>query len=403
MQKKKILFVSVNRHQKNYFSLIGKHLAKEYDVSYLDYSLRYYRDVLLPVTDASLPSVLTEEMIDRSIRFSLKKGQTRKFTGMRGYLHKDSTLRRIAKHVFTRVWSYLQTNKIDMICIWNGNTVERAAAAEAAKAYGAKTCFFENGLLPNTTTLDPQGVNASGILTAKTADFFRNISIDKDKLNTLLTEQAPVRAQKKRWYQKKKDLPTLTEPPDLDTPYLFVPFQVHDDTQIIIHSPYVHNMAELTEWVATAVRQHNDTHQEKLRIIIKEHPSDNGRYNYDDLRTQYPDITFLKTFPTKQLIDKATAVITVNSTVGMESLLKHKHVITLGNATYAIDGIATRVSSITELSDALSHLDDDCNIDLINKFLYYIRYHYSIEGSWRNPNEAHFKSILARITEIMNA
>ena len=398
----KILFVSVNRHQKKYYSLIGNHLSKEYDVFYFHYNLRYYRDMLLPVTKSSLPAILTEEMIDRIIFFSLKKGQTRRFSGLRGYLYKESTLRRIAKHVFTQIWNYLLFHNINMVCVWNGNTVERAAAIEAAKAYGAKTCFFENGLLPNTTTLDPQGVNAAGILTEKTADFFRNIPIDKDNLNILLTEQTPIRAQKKRWYQKKKELPTLTETPDLDTPYLFVPFQVHDDTQIIIHSPYVHNMAELTEWVVAAVRQYNNTHQENLRIIVKEHPSDNGRCNYDDLRARYPDITFLKTFPTKQLINKAVAVITVNSTVGMESLLQHKHVITLGNATYAIDEIATRVSSIAELSDALSHLDDDCNIDLINRFLYYIRYHYSIEGSWRNPSEKHFKSILDHINKIMN-
>ena len=403
MQKKKILFVSVNRHQKKYFSLIGKHLSKEYDVSYLDYKLRYYRDIFLPAIDSSLPSVLTEEIIDRSIRFSLKKGQTRKFTGLRGYFHKDSTLRRIAKHVFARIWNHLQANNINMVCVWNGNTVERAAVIEAARAYGAKTCFFENGLLPNTTTLDPQGVNAAGILSEKTADFFRNVHMDKDKLDALLTEQPAVRTQKKRWYQKKKEVSPSSEAPDLSTPYLFVPFQVHDDTQIIIHSPYVHNMAELTEWVATAVRQYNTTHQEKLRIIIKEHPSDNGRCNYDHLRTQYPDIIFLKNFSTKQLIDNAAGIITINSTVGMESLLQHKHVITLGSATYAIDGVATRAHSITELSDALSHLNDECNIDLINRFLYYIRYCYSIEGSWRNPTEKHFKSVLDRVTELIDA
>lgn len=403
MQKKKILFVSVNRHQKNYFSLIGNHLAKEYDVSYLDYNARYYRDALLPISSSSAPSVLTDEIIDRIIRFSFKKGQMRKFEWFRKYLHQESILRRTAKRVFSYIYRYLQTNRIDMVCIWNGSSVERAAVMEAAKVYGAKTCFFENGLLPNTTTLDPKGVNATGILSEKTADFFYHISIDNEKLSTLLTEEAPVRAQKKRWYQKKKTpAPIAEETPDLSTPYLFVPFQVHDDTQIIIHSPYVHNMVELTEWIATAVRQHNDAHQENLRIIIKEHPSDNGRCNYDHLRAQYPDIIFLKTFPTKQLIEKATAIITVNSTVGMESLLKHKRVITLGNASYTLDGIVTRVRNISELSNALSHLDDEYNTDLINRFLYYIRYYYSIEGSWRNPTNAHFNSISTRISEIMN-
>ncbi len=402
MQKKKILFVSVNRHQKNYFSLIGNHLSKEYDVSYLDYNLRYYRDALFPISSSSAPSVLTDEIIDRIIHFSLKKGQTRKFEWFRRYLHQESTLRRTAKRVFSYIYHYLQTNRIDMVCIWNGNSVERAAVMEAAKAYGAKTCFMENGLLPNTTTLDPKGVNAAGILSEKTADFFRNIPIDNEKLNALLTEEAPVRAQKKRWYQKKKAPAPAEETPDLSAPYLFVPFQVHDDTQIIIHSPYVHNMAELTEWVATAVRQYNDAHQEKLRIIVKEHPSDHGRCSYDHLRAQYPDIIFLKTFPTKELIEKAAAIVTVNSTVGMESLLKHKRVITLGNASYTLDGIVTRVRNISELRNALLHLSDEYNTDLINKFLYYIRYYYSIEGSWRTPTEAHFNSISTRISEIMN-
>ncbi|MBQ5859586.1 MAG: hypothetical protein IIW62_01565 [Selenomonadales bacterium] len=403
MQKKKILFVSVNRHQKNYFSQIGEHLSKEYDIFYFHYNVSYYRDMLLPVSESALPSSLTTESIDRSIYFSFKKGQIRKFTGLRGYLHKEATLRRIAKHVFTRIWNYLQSNHIDMVCVWNGNTVERAAAIEAAKAYGAKTCFFENGLLPNTTTLDPKGVNAAGILAEKTADFFRDLPIDRSKLDALLTEEPPIRAQKKKWYQKKKASPSIAEEtPDLDTPYLFVPFQVNDDTQIILHSPYIRNMAELTEWVAAAVRQYNESNQKKLRIIIKEHPSDNGRCNYDDLRIQYPDITFLKTGSTKQLISKATAVITVNSTVGMEALLQHKHVITLGNATYAIDGIAARACSIPELIDAISHSDTECNVDLIDKFLYYIRYQYSIEGSWRNPTDEHFKSIMERITEILN-
>lgn len=401
MQKKKILFVGVNRHQNNYFSLIGTHLSKEYDVSHLDYRLRYYFDAFLPIS--SCPSVLTDEIVDRIIHFSLKKGQARKFDCFRQYLHRESTLRHIAKRVFTYVYRYLEANRIDMVCVWNGNTVDRAAAIEAAKAYGAKTCFFENGLLPNTTTLDPQGVNASGILSQKNAGCFRNIEIDKAKLETLYSEKLVVRAQKKRWYKKNKKQPALLpEAPDLDAPYIFVPFQVHDDTQIILHSPYVHNMTQLTEWVASAVRQYNTKYHKDLRIIIKEHPSDQGRQNYDALRTQYPEITFLKQFSTEQLIERASAIVTVNSTVGMESLMKHKEVITLGNATYAIEGIVHRAHSVDELAAALAHLGSDHNDELIDRFLYYIRYHYSIEGSWRNPTEAHYNSISDRIAKIMN-
>ena len=401
MTKKKILFISVNRHQKNYFSLIGTHLSKEYDVSYLDYKFRYYFDAFLPVS--AISPALTNEIVNRIIHFSLKKGQIRKFEWFRRYLHQESTLRRIAKRVFTHVYQYLEANRIDMVCVWNGNTVERAAAMEAAKAYGAKTCFFENGLLPNTTTLDPQGVNASGILSRKPADFFRSIQIDRNKLDALFSEKLTVRAQKKRWYKKKKAQPAvLPETPDLDTPYIFVPFQVHDDTQIIIHSPYVNNMTQFTEWIAAAVRQYNAMHHKNLRIIIKEHPSDQGRQNYDFLRTQYPEITFLKQFSTEQLIEHAAAIVTVNSTVGMEALMKHKDVIALGNASYTIDGIVKRAQSVDGIVSALTLLHDNHDDELIDQFLYYIRYHYLIEGSWRAPTDAHYASVSNRIAEIMN-
>ena len=191
------------------------------------------------------------------------------------------------------------------------------------------------------------------------------------------------------------------ELPDLDSPYIFVPFQLHDDSQIILHSPYLHSMAELTEWVASAVRQYNAKYDQALRIIIKEHPSDYGRQNYDSLREQYPEITFLKQFSTEQLIERASAVVTINSTVGMEALLKHKNVIVLGNATYAIDGIAQHAASVDALANALIQLETTHDDDLINRFLYYIRYCYSIEGSWRNPTEAHYASVSKHIADIM--
>ena len=401
--KKKILFVSVNRHQNNYFAALGKYLAKTYDVTLIDYSLRHYFDTLLPAVK-DYPEELTPEVLRKIIRFSQKKGEIRTdFDRFRKFLHTKKQLIKGAKRTFTYFYHYIRNNKIDMVCIWNGNGAERAAVMEAAKAVGVKTVYFENGLLPNTTTMDPEGVNYSGILAHKTSPFFKNIKMASDKLERLFQEQLIPRAQKRKWYQNAKPAkPAPDEVVDLTKPYVFVPFQVHDDTQVIIHSPYLRDMEELTKWVAQAVRQHNETSREKLRIIIKEHPSDSGRTNYSLLKATYPEITFLKAYSTETLIEKAKVVITINSSVGIEALLKHKKVITLGNAAYSIDGIVMRASSTDELALGLDALEAAVDEDLINHFLYYIRYIYSVQGSWRNPSETHLQSVKKRVKDIID-
>lgn len=397
--KKKILFVSVNRHQNSYFKIIGNYLSEDYDVTIVDYRIRDYLDTLLP-TVKKYPESLTPAIIEKIIHFSQKKGEIRADFGcLRKFLHDKKQLVKGAKRTFTYFYHYIRDNKIDMVCVWNGNGAERAAVMEAAKALETKTVFFENGLLPNTSTMDPEGVNYAGILSHKNAAFFRNVVVKGDKLDALFREQLIPRAPKRKWYQKTK-APASSEALSLDFSYVFVPFQVHDDTQVIIHSPYIRDMKELTAWVAESVKRHNQTNNDNLRIIIKEHPSDSGRTNYDSLKKMYPEITFLRTYSTEALINKAKAVITINSSVGIESLLKHKKVITLGNAGYSIDGIVKKASSIEDLASALDCIETNVDKNLINHFLYYIRYIYSVEGSWRRPSEIHLQSVKKRIEDI---
>lgn len=399
--KKKILFVSVNRHQKTYFKTLGNYLSNEYAIKLMDYNFRYYLDAMLS-TEESCPEVLTKELIAKIIRFSLKKGEIRTdFDVFRKFLHSRRQLERSAKRVFTYFYNYLTENKVDIVCVWNGNSVERAAIIEAAKALGKKTIFFENGLLPNTTTMDPIGVNYFGTLLQKNSSFFKKVVPDPAKLQNLFAEQLVPRGQKHRWYQRNASPSSLqADPVDLSLPYIFVPFQVHDDTQVVIHSPHIHDMQELTAWVAKAVARHNETSGDNLRIIIKEHPSDNGRIDYTALRNNYPEITFVQNLNTETLINNAKAVVTINSSVGIESLLKHKKVIALGNSGYSIEGIVKRAASIEELTSALDTLDSPVDEELINNFLYYVRYVYSVAGSWCAPSPLHLQSVRKRVKEI---
>lgn len=72
MVKKKILFVSINRHQKSYFTTIGDYLSKDYDVRLVNYNIRDYLDKLLPTAE-NYPEALTPAILDKIIHFSQKK------------------------------------------------------------------------------------------------------------------------------------------------------------------------------------------------------------------------------------------------------------------------------------------------------------------------------------------
>ena len=115
-------------------------------------------------------------------------------------------------------------------------------------------------------------------------------------------------------------------------------------------------------------------------FVLKEHPS--SSINYPDLQKKVEkthNISFHNAYQTQELIENSSAVITVNSTVGVESLLFHKKVIVLGNAFYGIDGISLTVNSVDSLSEVVSNLDSlEFNTRLVDNFLQYLYYEYLI-------------------------
>ena len=74
-----------------------------------------------------------------------------------------------------------------------------------------------------------------------------------------------------------------------------------------------------------------------INFVIKEHPS--YRRSVIGKVTPHANIHFANGHPTPELIANADAVVTLNSTVGIEALVLEKKVITLGLAAYNIEGL----------------------------------------------------------------
>ncbi|MBD3587641.1 hypothetical protein HHX48_18035 [Salinimonas sp. HHU 13199] len=291
-----------------------------------------------------------------------------------------SLTRFLTKFSIAKNAAIIHRAKADVVGVWNGQKQPSAGIAVAARALGKEVIYFENGLLPNTTTCDWSGVNCKNSL-PKDAEFYRRFYVDKTLPCELVTRKA---VREKAAGLGAEHLPER---------YIFVPFQVETDSQIISNSPWIKNMSQLYSHLSNVIEQVDDA---DLHIVIKEHPSEPTRH--DHLHQKNTRIVFANHCNTQELIERAHAVMTINSTVGIESLMLGKPVIVLGDACYDIDGVTHKVQSEQAMLKALNTLEHlYSNPEVKGGFLHFLHDHYVIPTTWKNIDEQHIRAISQRL------
>lgn len=333
-------------------------------------------------------------------------------------------------------------SKIDTIVMWNNTMLFDRIAWHFCMKNNINYVMFEQGYFrPFTLTIDNKGVNYENSL-PRDRKFYEDIVVDYDRLHQYLSKSEylskddlininrdskfkkllfiimdklkakfssdfidctynneSINEKIVRIVKKKNNINTHQE--ELPESYIFVPFQVHDDSQIILNSPNIRTMEELVEVVDKASKELYELGRRDIYFVFKEHPVDLNRIDYSGLKEKYKNnkqLVFLSSGNTNELINNSMAVITVNSTVGIEALMKSKKVITLGNAFYNIEGIVEHCDELENLSKSIiKTLDNDFNQELVDKFLYYLRFDYQLEMNWRNPRNEDIKKIVAFI------
>lgn len=292
---------------------------------------------------------------------------------------------RQAQRLFQECVTTLSDLRPAAVAIWNGQKFYTAVAALAARHLGIQVLYFENGVLPNTTTIDPKGVNANNSVPRDPA-FYRNF---KDTLK----DAVPVVARPPRTGKK---MVSTTE--ELPSRYLLVPLQIDSDTQVVIHSPWIASMHQFFFEMIDASQKWQDR---GLHVVFREHPS--SRRNYADLHKiarSMPRIHFISDRPLQEMIERATAVVTINSSVGVEALVLGRPVITVGNAFYNIEGLVSHARNGHELIEAVNRLaDTTMDEELRLRFLAYLRNDYAVPGNWKVPSAEHLNLMSARIME----
>lgn len=364
----KLLFFAVTKKQYHYFNKLHHHLSYPSAIYFFP-SLRLSLHRENHLSKKEQKEILEKKFQEITIKYPQKTVR---------FFYK--ILLKIEFHWISSVLLFaIQKEKPTHMIVWNGQKFHQEIASLLAKKHHIQNIFFENGLLPNTTTMDFKGVNAKNSL-SKSPSFYLNYPL----LNHSLPHQLEIRKP----YKKQKIIHQK-----LPDEYIFVPFQVAYDTQVLQHSPWIQSMFqlfELLQWLSKSIQ---------IPFVIKEHPSDRVS-NYTSLYKKTNQNIHFSSENTQYLIENATAIITINSTVAIESLLFNKRVILLGDAFFDIEGIVKRAKTKESLLHIIQTLPQwEVNHTLIHQFLLYLQEVYLIPTHWTRADLTHYKCIEKKIQE----
>ena len=332
------------------------------------------------------PVQALDRLIDAKLRIKELKNE-RRYPSVYVTVYK-ARKRLEAAVIWAACYALLLKHPNALIGLWNGAKFRARIVYMVAQALRRRVIFFENGVLPNTTTVDDRGINYNNSLPRAKQFYLQAVAQDAAlRLPTQL--QIPQPKFRRKGAGAK-----------MPSKYIFAPFQVNTDSQILEHSPWIKDMRHLFTVLQQISTKLSDR---QLRFVIKEHPQCPQQYaDLYPIARAHKRIVFANFNSTQELIEKATAIMTINSTVGWEALLLKKKVITLGHACYNLADLVLAVHDEESLINAINRLDAwQPDERLRRAFLHYVYQSYCIPDDWRNPTERHWRAVNARLTKMV--
>ena len=388
-----IVFFAARQLHKEYFSKLAQQLTpslnqqdSQHRASVLWHKSLWKNFVwvycLIPAFKDDLNNIINDHVREKQ---NSRKGRLRATS----YWPIFRVLKSFEAHIlFAIYFSAIKQSNAQHMVIWNGLKFRQCIAIAAAEAQGINCFYMENGLLPGMTTLDRKGINFRNSVPRST-DFFNQL--DPKTFQFELIEQL-AKPLKDQFSDKPSSLPEN---------YIFVPFQVSTDSQIILFSPWIKDMMDLVHQF--------DLMNEKLgtdmpNIVFKPHPACDQKY--DALIEQYKHhdkLHFDTQTPTPILIQHSAAVATINSTVGIESLLLNKKLITLGQAFYQLPGLCLSAKDPSSLAKCLKDVGSwESNQNLRTAFFNYLASDYQVTGHWQESSNKHLKACAAKLVYLID-
>jgi len=276
--------------------------------------------------------------------------------------------------MFRIVLSFLQP---DIVIVWNGMVDIRGMVRWFLSKRRIPFFYAEKGMLPNSWYIDEAGINA-------------RCSLDTSCLSTTLetTEQNQIQAYIQKiansgssaWDQprRNRDICSLKEKLGIspDSSVIFFPGQVDEDANITKFSPFA-NVAEAISLTLAAMPP-------GATLVVKTHPKSkqNSKNQLSELARRSPALVLAQNMNIWDLIEASDLIVSINSTVAFEALLRKKKVILLGEGVLGNVGLVERTRT-AELEKTIpgrlnarfsEHFDYSCLLRFVHFLLrdYYI-------------------------------
>lgn len=269
--------------------------------------------------------------------------------------------------------------------IWNGQGGRRQVLVAASRQSGLRGLFAELAPIAGHITLDPLGVNAAGMLPAD-PDYYRAwgaANADQGLIEgwrSRLVARAGVRRE--------------NQGEAVSGPFLFVPLQVRGDTQIYALGGWIGSIAMFIDAVASASRHLPPG----WRVVFREHPSDKAGNAAQLSRVVGPRVAVDNTTDTFELVRRSQGVVTVNSSVGLQSLLLGRPVLALGRANYAVPGMVRTAEGADAVAEAFAAARDwTYDTTLTESFLRFLVEEYYVP--WPVADAASREKVAAQVNQ----
>lgn len=431
-RRKNILIVT---DRSDYFSFLGSELEKNYNVFYIAVKKKdknileregkefvALEQLLENLSYKSTETILDEREIKKALFYELQYNKFLKAQFNRGSDH-DLIIKRGIKYSI-EIAKFIEANKINLVIVQNDLVGFSSIPLTVARKKEIKTLIFEDGFFrPNTIVLDEKGVNFNNSC-PRERDFYEHLVIEQEKFHNFLSEEKSKMSKPKTKFplSPRYILGLVKHPQRMPIIYLrlklelqahfyhrkkmknyvLLPLQMRKDSQILYHSS-IKDMGDLVNICVSALAKYNKRAKKQLSLVVKEHPRDKCFAEVTkSIKRPEVKVIFLSQADTRKLIKESSLVITINSTVGIESLLYHKPVITLGNAFYNIDGIVYHCNNFEELDSLMEKaLNIPLNKKLIDKFLYYLKFYYQVDGDLDHPDEKNILPVITRIKGVL--
>lgn len=257
-------------------------------------------------------------------------------------------------------------NDIEYIWCWNGYKIVDHALTDFAQEHHIKTLYFEIANINGKLFVDPMGTNCRSYLYGHVnilnefspdlrnyekwrksyiIDKFKQMTVKQAKKRNLsgaahnymedirgyftkggvVLRKFPLNSLKRRFNKIHYDFRDI-DFSNLD--YIFFPLQVSTDTQVLINGNV--GIMEAARIVLSYAQQNH------FYLIIKPHPAEKNPLYFQKLQNalkSYDKVLFTNE-NTFELIKYAKRVFTINSTVGLETMILGQKVHVFGKALY---------------------------------------------------------------------